>query len=50
MPGQFPSVQLSVQDPWLEIERTVAFLVRFVGGRALAHAQDDSLLLLGVER
>lgn len=41
---------LSVQNLCLEIERTVAFLVRFIGGRTLADTQDDPLLESGVER
>jgi hypothetical protein len=40
---------MSVQDLCLEIERFVAFLERFVGGRSLDDAQDDSLLLFGTE-
>jgi hypothetical protein len=41
---------LSAQDLCLKIERTVAFLVRFIGGRTLADTQDDPLLVSGVER
>jgi hypothetical protein len=37
---------LSVQDLCLEIERTTVFLLRIVGSRVLADAQDDSLLPL----
>ncbi|HEY4968445.1 MAG TPA: hypothetical protein VII35_00975 [Steroidobacteraceae bacterium] len=45
-----PPEPLSVQDLCLEIERTVALLVRLVGGRALAHAQDEPLMQFGVQR
>ena len=49
-----PAPLSSVQDCCLEIERTAAFLMHFIGawpgGGTLADAQDDQLLLHGVER
>jgi uncharacterized protein with HEPN domain len=49
-----PAPLSSVQDFCLEIERTAAFLVHFIGawpgGGTLADAQDDQSLLHGVQR